>query len=205
MDWSSRSANAYWVLSQLPLCCPFTNAFEHVLGRHAKQEADNHILTACLIAWATNMGLGRMGEISDISFHTLVSASDNFIRPETSREANDRITPAILTSVLIKESFPTLWSPTTSRSMPTSSEQTSMKAITVRRERSWVVILHGYMYTPARLDSVRRMVSNEMPETDILVPDLPLGVFSVVNLNELVQSLVEKIDSCRMLDRWSLE
>ena len=95
MDWSSRSANAYWVLSQLPLCCPFTNAFEHVLGRHAKQEADNHILTACLIAWATNMGLGRMGEISDISFHTLVSASDNFIRPETSREANDRISNAI--------------------------------------------------------------------------------------------------------------
>jgi len=32
--------------------------------------------------------------------------------------------------VLRKESFPTLWSPTTSRSMPTSSEQTSTKAIT---------------------------------------------------------------------------
>jgi hypothetical protein len=41
------------------------------------------------------MGLGRMGEISDISFHTLVSASDNFIRPETLREANDRISNAI--------------------------------------------------------------------------------------------------------------
>ena len=75
--------------------CRFMNAFEHVLGRYAKQEADNHILTACLIAWATNMALGRMGEISDISFHTLVSASDNFIRPETSREANDRISNAI--------------------------------------------------------------------------------------------------------------
>jgi hypothetical protein len=50
------------------------------------------------------------------------------------------------------------------------------------------------MYTPARLDSVRRMVSNEMPEADILVPELPLGVFSVVDLNEIVQSLVEKID-----------
>jgi TnpA family transposase len=36
-----------------------------------------------------------MGEISDISFHTLVSASDNFIRPETLREANDRISNAI--------------------------------------------------------------------------------------------------------------
>jgi hypothetical protein len=75
--------------------CRFMNAFEHVLGRYAKQEADNHILTACLTAWATNMGLGRMGEISDISFHTLVSASDNFIRPETLREANDRISNAI--------------------------------------------------------------------------------------------------------------
>ncbi len=75
--------------------CQFMNAFEHVLGRYAKQEADNHILTACLTAWATNMGLGRMGEISDISFHTLVSASDNFIRPETLREANDRISNAI--------------------------------------------------------------------------------------------------------------
>jgi hypothetical protein len=75
--------------------CRFMNAFEHVLGRYAKQEADNRILTACLTAWATNMGLGRMGEISDISFHTLVSASDNFIRPETLREANDRISNAI--------------------------------------------------------------------------------------------------------------
>jgi TnpA family transposase len=75
--------------------CRFMNAFEHVLGRYAKQEADDHVLTACLTAWATNMGLGRMGEISDISFHTLVSASDNFIRPETLREANNRISNAI--------------------------------------------------------------------------------------------------------------
>jgi Tn3 transposase DDE domain len=75
--------------------CRFMNAFEHVLGRYAKQETDDHILTACLTAWATNMGLGRMGEISDISFHTLASASDNFIRPETLHEANDRISNAI--------------------------------------------------------------------------------------------------------------
>jgi hypothetical protein len=58
-----------------------------------------------------------------------------------------------------------------------------------------VVILHGYMYTPARLDPVRRVVSNEMPEADILVPELPLGVFSVVDLNEIVQSLVERSTS----------
>ena len=75
--------------------CRFMNAFEHVLGRYAKQATDDHLLTACLIAWATNMGLGRMGEISDIGFHTLVSASDNFIRPETLRGANDRVSNAI--------------------------------------------------------------------------------------------------------------
>ena len=43
-------------------------AFEHVLGRYVKQERDDHTLIACLIAWATNMGLGRMGEISDIGY-----------------------------------------------------------------------------------------------------------------------------------------
>jgi hypothetical protein len=41
------------------------------------------------------MGLGRMGEISDISFNALVSASDSFLRQETLREANDRISNAI--------------------------------------------------------------------------------------------------------------
>ena len=75
--------------------CRFMNAFEHVLGRYAKQEADDHTLTACLTAWATNMGLGRMGEISDISFQTLALTSENFIRPETLRGANDRISNAI--------------------------------------------------------------------------------------------------------------
>ena len=43
--------------------CQFLESFEHVLGRYAKQDRDNQILVACLIAWGTNMGLGRMGEI----------------------------------------------------------------------------------------------------------------------------------------------
>jgi len=53
------------------------------------------ILSRVNAFFSTNMGLGRMGQISDISFHTLVSASDNFIRPETLREANNRISNAI--------------------------------------------------------------------------------------------------------------
>jgi hypothetical protein len=70
------------------------DAFDHVLGRYAKQAADDCALTACLIAWATNMGLGRMGDICDIGYHTLASTSDNFVRLETLREANDRVSNA---------------------------------------------------------------------------------------------------------------
>ncbi|MGM1589269.1 Tn3 family transposase [Bacillus cereus group sp. BceL221] len=75
--------------------CQFLDSFEHILGRYAKQNKDNRILVACLIAWGTNMGLGRMGEISDISYPLLAATSDNFIRLETLKEANDCISNAI--------------------------------------------------------------------------------------------------------------
>ena len=41
------------------------------------------------------MGLGKMGQVSDISYNVLSTASDNFIRLETLREANDLISNAI--------------------------------------------------------------------------------------------------------------
>jgi Tn3 transposase DDE domain len=43
----------------------------------------------------TNTGLGRMGEISDIDYSLLAATSDNFIRLETLKEANDRVSNAI--------------------------------------------------------------------------------------------------------------
>jgi len=75
--------------------CRFLEGFDHVLGRYARRDADDPVLTACLIAWGTNMGLGKMGEISDISRHRLSATSDSFIRLETLRAANDRISNAI--------------------------------------------------------------------------------------------------------------
>ena len=75
--------------------CSFMEAFDHILGRYAKQSREDHVLVACLIAWGTNMGLGRMGEISDIRYPSLVATSDNFIRLETLKEANDRISNAV--------------------------------------------------------------------------------------------------------------
>jgi Tn3 transposase DDE domain len=74
--------------------CHFLEAFEHVLGRYSKHPADERALTACLIAWGTNMGLGKMGEISDLTYHTLSTTSENFLRLETLRDANDRISNA---------------------------------------------------------------------------------------------------------------
>ena len=73
----------------------FMGAFTHRLGRFAKQSPDKAALIASLVGWGTNTGIPRMGEISDISFHTLISMSDNFLRPETLREANDIVSNAI--------------------------------------------------------------------------------------------------------------
>jgi hypothetical protein len=74
--------------------CRFMEAFEHVVGRNVKQPVEDRALTACLIAWGTNMGLGKMGEISDLSYQTLSTSSENFLRLETLRDANDRISNA---------------------------------------------------------------------------------------------------------------
>ena len=41
------------------------------------------------------MGLGRMGDISDIGYHTLAATSETFLRLETLKEANDRVSNAI--------------------------------------------------------------------------------------------------------------
>ena len=75
--------------------CGFMDVFDHVLGRYSRSDLDNRTLTACLIAWGSNMGLGKMGEISDIGFQALASTSQNFIRLETLRAANDVMSNAV--------------------------------------------------------------------------------------------------------------
>ena len=75
--------------------CRFMDVFQHILSRYAKQKADDITIAACIIAWGTNAGLGRMSEVSDIQYHTLSATSDNFIRLETLSEANDRVCNAI--------------------------------------------------------------------------------------------------------------
>jgi hypothetical protein len=92
---SLKQVNIGSVLHFVNQQCQFMAAFEHLLGRYTKQDADEHTIMATLIAWGTNMGLGRMGETCDIGYHNLATTSNNFIRLETLREANDLVSNAI--------------------------------------------------------------------------------------------------------------
>ncbi len=83
--------------------CHFMDCFEHVLGRYRKQVAEDQPIRACLIAWGTNMGLGRMGEISDVAFDLLARTSDNFLRPETLKAANDCVSNAIAALAIFRQ------------------------------------------------------------------------------------------------------
>jgi TnpA family transposase len=75
--------------------CHFMNEFTHVLHRYAGRHADMRTLIACILAWGTNMGLGRMSQTSDIGYQALVTTSNNFLRLETLQKANDAIVNAI--------------------------------------------------------------------------------------------------------------
>lgn len=76
-----------------------TGADRQVLYKRYQRERQkvkqDQVLMACLIDWRTNMGLKRMGEISDIGYPLLAAASNNFIRLETLKKANDRVSNSI--------------------------------------------------------------------------------------------------------------
>jgi len=73
----------------------FLNGFTHVLDRYVKYDPDPKEILACVVAMGTNMGLGKMAEVSGIPYSSLTSSSRNFLRQETLRAANDAIINAI--------------------------------------------------------------------------------------------------------------
>jgi TnpA family transposase len=83
------------VLAAVDGDCGFMDAFDHVLGRATHHQRDDRVLAACLLAWGTNVGLHRMGEMSDIPPSTLVRTSGNYLRLETLRAASTTIINAL--------------------------------------------------------------------------------------------------------------
>jgi len=77
--------------------CQCLDTFAHILQRYVKTPLDRHAVVACVIAYGTNIGLGKMSLISDMNYQTLFATSNNFLRPETVRESNDRVSNATAT------------------------------------------------------------------------------------------------------------
>jgi len=73
----------------------FISSFTHILDRFIKSEAHEHKISACIIAYGTNMGLSKMAGISDISYNELTHTANSFIRAETLKAANDKISNAM--------------------------------------------------------------------------------------------------------------
>jgi len=92
---SLKQINIAHLLQFVDSRCQCLEAFTHLLNRYVKTPMDKQAVTACLVAYGTNVGLGKMGEISDLSYQTLFTAASSFLRLETLRESNDRVSNAM--------------------------------------------------------------------------------------------------------------
>jgi TnpA family transposase len=72
----------------------FLDDFKHVLDRGVKHAPDPREILACVVAFGTNMGLGKMAEVSGMSHAALITTARNYLRPETVHAANDAISNA---------------------------------------------------------------------------------------------------------------
>jgi len=75
--------------------CGFMSAFTHILNRYVKNEAENDAIAGAVVALATNKGLLKTAESSDLTYQSLFSATRNYLRMETLRNANDKISNAL--------------------------------------------------------------------------------------------------------------
>ena len=82
--------------------CQFLDEFQHILHRNRRTTFEDIALVAAIMAWATNTGIGRMSGISDMSRSQLAAISDNFLRPQTLKAANDRVSNYIASLLIFQ-------------------------------------------------------------------------------------------------------
>ncbi len=92
---SLQQINIAHLLQFVDSQCQCLDSFTHILNRYVKTPMDKQAIIACLVAYGTNVGIGKMGEISDLNYQTLFAAASSFIRLETLHESNDRVSNAI--------------------------------------------------------------------------------------------------------------
>ncbi|MEW6737366.1 MAG: Tn3 family transposase [Acidobacteriota bacterium] len=74
----------------------FMSAFTHILSHHLKNADEDEAITGSLIALATNKGLSKMAQSSDLTYQSLFSAMKNYLRLETIKNANNKISNSTL-------------------------------------------------------------------------------------------------------------
>lgn len=82
--------------------CHFMSAFTHIKPYDAKDKLDPIAIMACIIANATNLGIFKMAQSSDLSYQRMHIQMKNFMRLETLREANDILINAIANLPIFK-------------------------------------------------------------------------------------------------------
>jgi TnpA family transposase len=75
--------------------CNFMSTFTHIKPYDSKDILDPISIMACIIANATNLGVYKMAQSSNLAYHRMHTQMKNFMRLETLRDANDVITNAI--------------------------------------------------------------------------------------------------------------
>lgn len=65
----------------------FFSAFTHILNRNVKSEINNTDLLGAIVAYATNIGIGKMASCSNIPYQQLKKIRDNYLREETLKSA----------------------------------------------------------------------------------------------------------------------
>lgn len=69
----------------------FLECFEHIQPRFSKSASDPKYLSACLIAFGSNLGLQKIAEIADINLNTLTTTYRNYFQVDSINDANQRI------------------------------------------------------------------------------------------------------------------
>jgi hypothetical protein len=69
----------------------FLSAFTHILNRYSKSDTDEMPLIGALIAYATNMGIGKMAFNSNLEYNQLNGIKNSRLREETLKAANEII------------------------------------------------------------------------------------------------------------------
>lgn len=69
----------------------FLSAFTHISASKVGRKTDKQKLIACIVAFGTNYGIGRMANISDMPYQDLMTTANTLVYLDTLREANRKI------------------------------------------------------------------------------------------------------------------